>query len=159
QFYVEAHAFEVITLTLFDTYGPNDPRMKLIASLLSQAPDAAPLELSPGDQRLELVHVDDVVAAFLVAALRLGQGLVRGHEHHVLRSRSSITIRDLVALVEHVTQRAIPVRWGAKPYPRRHMRVPWSGGEPLPGWQPNIDLTQGIRDAFVRSAKPSNGLR
>src|SRR5438105_2397282 len=105
QFYVEAHAFEVITLTLFDTYGPNDPRMKLITRLLSQAPDAPPLELSSDDQRFELVHVDDVVAAFLVAALRLEQGLVRGHERYVLRSRSSITIRDLVALVEQVTQR------------------------------------------------------
>src|SRR5437764_9877736 len=107
QFYVEAHGFEVITLTLFDTYGPNDPRNKLIARLLSQAPNAPPLELSPGDQRLELVHVDDVAAAFLVAALRLGQGSVSGHERYALRSASSITVRDLVALVEQGTGRTI----------------------------------------------------
>src|SRR5439155_3015699 len=80
QFYVEAHAFQVITLTLFDTYGPGDPRKKLVGTLLSQAPNAPASELSPGDQRWELVNVDDVVAALLVAALRLGQGLARGHE-------------------------------------------------------------------------------
>jgi nucleoside-diphosphate-sugar epimerase len=153
QFYVEAHAFEVITLTLFDTYGPSDPRKKLIGTLLSQVPNAPPLELSPGDQRLELVHVDDVVAAFLVAALRLQQGSVSGHERYVLRSASSITVQDLVALIERIIGRTIPVRWGAKPYRPREMRLPWSGGRTLPGWQPTIDLARGIRDSFVHSTK------
>jgi nucleoside-diphosphate-sugar epimerase len=153
QFYVEAHAFQVISLTLFDTYGPNDPRKKLIQTLLSQPPNATPLELSPGDQQLELVHVDDVVAAFLVAALRLRQGSVSGHERYLLRSTSSIMLKDLVSLIEQITGRTIPVRWGAKPYRRREMLLPWSGGRPLPRWQPSIDLARGIRDCFLHRTR------
>ena len=154
QFYVEAHGLEVITLTLFDTYGPRDPRKKLIQTLLSQSPDAPPLDLSEGDQQLELVHVDDVVAAFVVAALRLGQGLVAGHQRYVLRSQSSITLRDLVALIERATGCAIPLRWGTRPHHRRYMRLPWNGGRTLPGWEPKIDLAHGIQDSVSQGARP-----
>jgi nucleoside-diphosphate-sugar epimerase len=67
KYYVEAHGVKVITLKLFDTYGPDDPRPKLMNLLKRAAETGETLEMSPGEQLIDLVHVDDVVEAFCTA--------------------------------------------------------------------------------------------
>jgi hypothetical protein len=37
------------------------------------------------------------------------------------------------------------IDWGAKPYRKREMMNPWTGGIPLPEWQPLVVLEEGIR--------------
>lgn len=78
QYYIEASGLRVITLKLFDTYGPDDPRPKLMNLIQRMAMDNQPLAMSPGEQQIDLVHVEDVVRAFMVASERLLAGEVTG---------------------------------------------------------------------------------
>ncbi len=64
RFHATRRHLEVVTLTLTDTYGPGDDRPKLVPALLAAGLTGGPLDLSTGDQLIDLVHVDDVVAAF-----------------------------------------------------------------------------------------------
>lgn len=147
-YYVETSPMRAITLKLFDTYGPHDPRPKLFSLLRGAVERDAPLPMSPGEQRVDLVYVDDVVNAFLLAAQRLEEGRsVRPHEVYAVSSGAPLPLRELVELFREVTGSPVPVEWGGRPYRAREVMVPWNAGVPLPGWAPRVGLREGIRRA------------
>lgn len=144
RFYVEAHGLAAVTLKLFETYGPADERPKLIPALLRAARDGKPLQMTPGENQLDFVHIDDVVGAYLAAARRLLAGAVAGSETYAVRSGRAVSLRELVGLVEQATGRKLTVAWGGRPYRRREIMTPWPGGDTVPGWQATIPLEQGL---------------
>jgi nucleoside-diphosphate-sugar epimerase len=150
--YAEAHRIRAITLHLFDVYGPADPRRKLLPLLLETAAAGTRLEMSPGAQLIDLVHVDDVTRAYLIAAERLltePDGPRERHEQFAVTGRSTRSLRDLVAMVQEVTGRTVDIDWGGRPYREREVMVPWNTGERLPGWEPEIALADGLADCWA----------
>jgi nucleoside-diphosphate-sugar epimerase len=145
QYYVEAKGFQAVTLKLFDTYGQVDPRPKLFTLLRRVASEQNTLAMSPGEQMIDLVHVDDVVEAFSLSAQRLVNDTVKGHERYSVSSGQPIRLRDLVELYGHVTGSTLPIEWGGRPYRDREVMVPWNSGTPVPGWRPGVGLEEGIR--------------
>lgn len=145
QFYVEAQDLRVIVLKLFDTYGPGDRRKKLIMLLKSAAENGETIEMSGGEQLIDLVHIDDVVQAFVIATHRLASDQVLGIERYAVNSENPISLRNLVALYQRVTGSRVSVLWGSRPYRRREVMQPWSEGIRLAGWMPSINLEQGLR--------------
>src|SRR5258708_7270795 len=133
QYYVEARALAVITLKLFDTYGPRDPRPKLMCLLHEAAESGQALALSPGEQQLDLVYITDVVSAYLQAA-RLLLGEPPPVAEYAVSSGRPVSLRELVRVYEKATGRNLNIQWGAIGYRPRQVMVPWSGGLPPPGW-------------------------
>lgn len=144
-YYADSFGLKVMTLALFDTYGPNDPRAKLIALLWKTALAQRPLAMSPGRQLIDLVHVDDVVSAFVQAADLLHVQTV-AHARYGISSGRPMQLVDLVALFEAATGHTLPITWGERPYRPREVMVPWTSFEALPGWSPRIALETGIQD-------------
>ncbi len=68
DYYRDAHGFSPTVLYLGDTYGPEDARGKIVSRMVDAALTEKTLDLSPGDQVLDLVHVDDVCQGFIHAA-------------------------------------------------------------------------------------------
>jgi len=145
QYYVEAKGLRTITLKLFDTYGPDDPRPKLFTLLRRIADEQKALAMSPGEQMIDLVYIDDVVEAFVSSAERLLASAVEGHERYAVSSGIPLRLRDLVELYGRVTGRPLPIEWGGRPYRDREVMAPWNSGTPVPGWQPKVGLEEGIR--------------
>lgn len=145
KFYTETTPLKVITLKLFDTYGPDDPRSKLFTLLRRVASEQQPLAMSPGEQLIDLVYIDDVVDAFILAAGRLQKGEVRGQEDYAVSSGNPVKLRELVELYARVTGKDLPIEWGGRPYRHREVMVPWNKGVPIPGWEPKIGVEEGIR--------------
>lgn len=133
-YYVEACDFKVITLKLFDTYGPDDQRAKLIKLLLQAASSGEPLNMSGGEQRIDLVHVDDVVDAYMMAARQLMQNDHLAYASYGVSSENPVSLRELVSILQKALRRTIVVNWGAKPYRPREVMQPWHSFERLPGW-------------------------
>lgn len=143
-YFVDADRVQAITLKLFDNYGNADPRPKLLNLLKQAASTGRTLEMSPGEQYIDLLHVTDVVEAFLCAGERLLEGSVKSQEFYAVRSGRPVQLRSLVDLAARVWGRTIPVAWGARPYRVRElMTVPRCAGA-LPGWQPQITLEVGL---------------
>jgi len=152
QYYVEAQELKVVTLKLFDTYGPADPRPKLFTLLRKVALEQQPLAMSPGEQLIDLVYIEDVVEAFVLAAERLLAGTVTAHETYAVSSGKPVRLKDLVKTYGRVLGRTLPIEWGGRPYRSREVMVPWNAGAVLPGWRPKVDLEAGIRQ-MERTAK------
>lgn len=145
EFYVQACGIKAITLKLFDTYGPDDPRPKLFHLLNKAATSGEPLDMSAGEQLIDLVHIDDVVAAYVTAANRLLYRNVLHHECYTVSSASPLSLKNLVELYAKVIKQNIPVKWGSRPYRYREVMVTWNRGEFLPCWKPGIDLKNGLK--------------
>lgn len=144
QYYIEARAIKVITLILFDNYGPNDPRPKLFHLLEKVSKSQEQLSMSPGEQLMDLVYIDDVVNAYIIAAERMLSGKVWQHERYSISSGNPISLKEVVSTYEHALQTKLPIQWGGRPYRDREVMAPWNAGMSLPGWKPLISLSEGI---------------
>jgi nucleoside-diphosphate-sugar epimerase len=149
-YYAEATPLAAVTLKLYDTYGPGDPRPKLFTLLRRVATTGEPLEMSPGDQLIDLVYIDDVVDAFVGAAELLLAGRGAGHEDYAVSSGAPLRLRELVETYGRIIGRPLPIRWGGRPYRDREVMVPWNSGRTLPGWAPRVGLEEGIERTWRR---------
>jgi nucleoside-diphosphate-sugar epimerase len=144
-YYVEARGFSAVTLNLFDTYGPHDRRRKLLRVLEDVARYGDPIDMTDGEQRIDLVHVDDVVDAFRVARDRVMQAQPATHERFGICSGAPVSLRELVQRFETARGVTIDARWGVRSYREREVMTPWTGCTPLPGWSPKIGLEEGLK--------------
>lgn len=144
-FYIQTKNINCITLKLFDTYGPKDNRSKLIKTLISISASGETLNMSPGEQLIDLVYIDDVIDAYILAARYLIDGKVSGHEQYAVKTGAPISLRDLVNIFSEIFKRPINVSWGARPYRPREVMRPWEGGVWLDGWRPKFTLKEGLR--------------
>lgn len=145
EYFVQAVGLRVITLTLSDTYGPCDRRRKLFSLLRSASRHRRPIAMSPGEQRLDLVYISDVLDAFQAAAERLLNDEAVGHERYTVSSGEPVRLRDVAELYERVTEASLEIVWGGRAYREREVMYPWDGGTRLPGWSPKVSLEEGIR--------------
>lgn len=151
RYYQDARGLSVVTLTLFDSYGPGDTRRKLVQLLVEAALTGGPLGLSPGEQRIDLTHVDDIAAAFLVAAERL-LGADRPLDERFFVGGDRLSVRELAASVGAALGRPVPAQFGERPYRWREVMEPATADPLLPGWTRHVALADGIR-ALAKAAK------
>jgi len=144
-FYVKTTPLKVITLKLFDTYGPKDPRAKLFSLLKKAAEEQKSLAFSPGEQLIDIVYIDDVIDAFMLASERLLNGKVENYEEYTVSSGKPIKLRELVETYEKIIGKKLPIEWGGRSYRPREVMVPWNKGKRLPGWSVKVELEEGIK--------------
>jgi nucleoside-diphosphate-sugar epimerase len=144
RFYVDNNGLGAITLKLFDTYGPGDPRPKLVNLFQRAAASGAALAMSPGEQLIDLVYIDDVIDAFMVAFARLRAGLAGGLEEYGISSEAPLPLKEVAATYAQVSGCPLNIEWGARAYRSREVMQPWTAFERLPGWSPKVDLASGF---------------
>ena len=145
EYYIQTSKMKVATLKLFDTYGCNDPRLKLIPLLRRLALSGDQIDMSDGEQLMDLVHIDDVVEAYICAIMKLVEEKINGHERFIISSGKHISLRDLVKTFEQAMQVKINVNWGSRSYRYREVMIPATKGTNLPGWKPKINLIEGFK--------------
>jgi len=148
-YYVHAQGFSAATLVLCDTYGPDDPRPKLMRALWQAAMAGSPLEMTSGVQMLDMVFVDDVIEAFLSAERAL-RGSGAGHCRYGVSSGAPLCLKDFIACFETAAGVQLDLRWRARPDRPRDALTPWIGFTPPPGWHPRVSLVEGIRRSAPR---------
>jgi len=153
QFYCEARGLHAVTLELPDTYGPGDRRPKLLTLLAGAARTGETLALTPGDQFLDLLHVDDVVHGYEVAADGLLTGELPSPSQYRLSSGSFVRLKDIVALYREATGYTVSVVWGGRPYRAREVMEPRSPAPVLPGWIPSRSLATWLAESAAATAK------
>ncbi|WP_306605858.1 NAD(P)-dependent oxidoreductase [Azonexus sp.] len=147
DYYRDAHGLRLLELHLYDCYGPSDPRKKLIHHLQNSARSGLPLPMSNGEQRIHLLHIDDLTRGLSQAC---GHVLNFSPAHRALYrlpSPEAISLRELVTQFNEANPgQPAQIVWGKLPYRKREIFSPWEEGEVLPGWAPHITLAKGLRN-------------
>ncbi len=145
KYYAEVRNLKCIALHLFDTYGADDKRGKILGLLKKISASGETLKMSPGGQLIDIVYIDDVIEAFVAAGKLLAACKYDYCGTYGVSSTKPIPLREVVKIFENVAGKKLSIVWGGRPYRTREVMVPWSSYKLLPGWQPKISLQDGIK--------------
>jgi nucleoside-diphosphate-sugar epimerase len=143
DFYVQQRQLRLSNVVLYDVYGEDDPRRKLMSVVVEAALSGAPLELSSGHQLINLTHVDDV-AAGLLGVVEASRDAQASPSVQCLRSPDFHSIRSFVSIVEEALGASVRAEWGARPDRPGEMREPWEVAPVVRGWAPRVALVDGV---------------
>ena len=133
-------------LVLYGMYGENDARHKLLDQLIYAAQNNLSLDLTKGEQYLNLLHVDDVSNAVIMVSKMLPKDIY--HQKYCVSSENEYTIKELVNKIEQYSRNKLNVNWGAMPYRENEIFVPLYLYDSIPGWQETYMLDGYIVNYF-----------
>jgi len=142
----QAHGFRTLDLYLFTIYGPGDRPTHLVPSLISAAKKGEGISLSPGNQLMNLIYIDDVVRNFSIV---LSTRDKFSYRRHFMWSEEYISVRNLVESIESIGRVKIDCLWGERPYAGHEMFEPWH--IPMtqsPGFEARVTLEQGLKELW-----------
>lgn len=142
-YYRNVRKIKATTLLLTDTYGEEDIRKKILALLIEASFTGKELDLTPGEQNIDLMHVSDVVNAFLYAD-KLLKSASQYEEVYSVSSGRQVSIRQLARLIEEYTGKHINAKWGARSYQPRQIMTMTMTEPKLPNWHASVSLEEGI---------------
>lgn len=134
KYYTETSDIRFCTLKLCDTFGANDTRKKIFALFDQIATSGETLDMSAGEQYLDILNIEDVVSGFchLVNLLHEGNNL---RNEYVLSSGQQIKLIDLAEVYAHNHNVQLNINWGGRPYRQREVMKPYIGNI-LDDWKP-----------------------
>lgn len=139
RFYTETSGIRFCTLKLCDTYGPNDTRRKIFALFGQIAESGEVLNMSPGEQLLDFVHINDIVVGFEQLAEMLNDDSHELLSEYVLSSGKQLSLKELASLYEQNYGVKLNIVWGGRPYRKREVMRPYKG-HVLENWKPIVEL-------------------
>jgi nucleoside-diphosphate-sugar epimerase len=141
SYYIEAHSFKVLNLMLYDTYGPNDNRRKILNLLKDTLKSNQKIEVSPSQQKLDLVYIDDVIEGYLQAIKNIEEEYFISGQTFSLCTESPIKLLDLIRLMG--VEKNVII--GGRPYREREVQFPSYPHKRLPNWNPKTGLESGLK--------------
>lgn len=148
KFFIEANNLKMITLKLFDTYGPGDSRKKLFYLLTEAARNNQILNMSTGEQLIDLVYIDDAIDAFVMSADRLLSNTQNTYEEFVVSSGRAIPLKNLVNTILKSGELSVHINWGKLACRKREVMQPFTNGVLVPGWRSRTNLAKGLKQIF-----------
>jgi len=122
----------------YDTYGRDFSRRKIVDVLLD--PKTEKLDLSPGEQKMNLTNEEDFVEAIKLALEEL---LVRGgtfERFQIRNSQDEFTVREVAELINASRINKIDLNFGAKAYRNKEVFNVWDCAPNISGWLPKTHL-------------------
>lgn len=147
QYYVETSTINFVTIKLCDTFGPGDTRPKILNLFSRISKTGEKLDMSPGEQLIDLSYIDNVADGYLRMITLLSKDKKKKFcgKSFVVSSNKRVTLKKLAAIFEKVTKRKLNINWGGKEYRPREVMTPWEKGEKIPGWKPLVSIEEGVR--------------
>lgn len=136
-------------------YGPRDGDHKFTTTMVQQMLDGVPeINLTPGQQIRDFVHVDDVVEAYLSVVSAIQSKSISGATHFEVGSGESHTVRDFVTMAHQIAESKSRLVFGGLPYRENEIMNSKAnlGALRALGWHPRVKLEPGIR-SFVESCR------
>lgn len=127
KYYTETTNIRFSTLKLCDTYGPNDTRKKIYSLFEQIAKSGELLDMSPGEQLIDIVHIDNVVDKFISLINILAEKNKEYREEYVVTSGKQISLKKLASQYEKEHNVKLHINWGGRSYRDREVMKPYKG--------------------------------
>ncbi len=143
EYYSFHDHLDIISLCLYDVYGPNQPHARFLNSLIASIKDQKPFSMSKGEQEICLIYIDDVVEGIMHALSNKVR--INKHEKYSLYGHEVFQLKEVPALLaSHLNLPPIKVVH-EKPY-RAAEIMSFSPLHPLlSGWMATCNLQTSIR--------------
>lgn len=90
--------------------------------------------MSPGEQIIDISHIDNVVNNFLLLTnhLQNNNSFIKNGDTFCVKADKRYTLKELAKKYEHDNQCKLNINWGGKPYREREVMIPWENGKTVP---------------------------
>lgn len=147
--------FKTIHVIPYTIYG-GAYKQKKVLDLLFQSLDAnETLKFSPGTQKLDFVHIDDVCSFFLTLldSLNVDNEQITNGETFHLGTGKAYSIKEVAALIENLTDRKANIAWGALKQRERdtiYACAPVGKNSDILKWSAKTDLKDALLSLYNR---------
>lgn len=146
KYYAETSGLIFTTLKLNDTFGPNDTRNKVFNLWHSLSKTEEKLEMSPGEQIIDICYIDDVINAYktLIRHIQTNPNLVK-NKTFAIYSDERMSLKNLAKVFASSIRKTLNIQWGGREYREREVMIPQDKVAPLPEWKAHHTLTEAIQ--------------
>ena len=144
DFYVLNKNFNAITIKLFETYGPNDPRPKLLKLVYDAGKGNHEIDLTSGNQLANYTHIDDISEAINIAL----QSFNRGHHKYLVKSSKTYKLKEIIEKFVSINHLDVKLKWGERPHSKRDFFHEVNIHPILPGWSDTIKIDEGLKELY-----------
>lgn len=146
DYYALAYEFKQCTIVPYTIYGGKDSQKKIIDLIYDSIKSNTPLDLSPGDQVLDFIHIDDVTDFYVWVLKNIDKLPIKSN--FKLGTGIGYSLKQVAKLVENLTQKKTNINWGGKDYRKTDVMYAVANLENLNdlSWRPKISLKDGLEN-------------
>ncbi|KPI57231.1 hypothetical protein IM33_00935 [Clostridioides difficile] len=145
KYYSEATNMSIITIKLIDTYGPYDPRPKVMNLLKDIYFNNKTLDMSSGEQELGLLYIEDVIKAYLIAMEKIQKMNPKECKTFLALPKEIYSLKEVVGIFQCAVGEKLDINWGKKPYRKRETMKVHVNDENILENEDIIELYEGIK--------------
>lgn len=143
EYYAALYDFQYLNLVLYDVYGENDHRGKLLTKILSLK-ETETLELTGGEQEISFTYIGDVVSGYISAInLMINDENYLNQTFH-LRNEESYKLKTVIEKLLTISGKIANVKYGNIPYSAYQLMSIPDNVSILPNWKTEVNLEEGF---------------
>ena len=150
EFHARLYNLKIFNLILFTVYGEGDLTKRAINHILESIDNKQPILMSPGEQLMDFIHVDDITR--LCLQLLVNKPNEKIEEIHVGTGRGR-TLKEAARLIELLSKQKTNIHFGAIPYRKEEKMVNVALVENNRFWKSSIPFEKGIESILLYSNK------
>ena len=146
NYYCKIFKFKLITVVPYTIYGGVNSSKKIIDLIYDSLNSSNPINLSPGKQVLDFIHIEDVIRLYL-SLVDNHEQLPDGLNFH-LGTGEGHSIREIARIMEQLTGKRANINWGGIPYRKTDIMYAVAGRErnhKFLDWEPEMKLEDGLK--------------
>lgn len=151
DYYANAYNFKQTTIVPYTIYGGNDSQKKIIDIIFDSTLNEKPLDLSPGEQVLDFIHINDVTNFYISVVNNLKK--LPNKTNFKLGTGIGHNLKQVAIYIEEITSRKTNINWGGKDYRNSDVMFAIANLENIKSitdWEPKILLKEGIKKLILK---------
>lgn len=143
DYFSATNQFKQITIVPHTIYGANDSHKKVIDLICDSTSSISPINLSPGNQVLDFIYIDDVVDFYIFILENYNKLPIKSN--YKLGSGIGYSLRQVASLIEEISGKKANINWGGINY--RQNEVMYSVADMSKynlDWKPRISIKEGL---------------
>jgi nucleoside-diphosphate-sugar epimerase len=145
DYYSKTYNFKQFTVVPYTIYGGIDSQKKIIDYLYDSISSQDILDLSPGNQKLDFIHVFDIVNLYLHLIKNFDS--IPNNQNIYAGTGVGTSLKELAILIEELTSSKLKINWGGKAYRINDIMDATAMiqlNDLIPSWSARIGLEEGV---------------
>jgi len=147
EFYVQNYDFKSISLILYDVYGSNDKRNKIINYLMINKDKDTCINLYGGEQLFYPIHINDVIKGFEVALNMIFNLNKPSHKKYTLKPNEIFKFKNFISIFYNSFDCSFKIKWSRNGNSqKRYLKDNKTLFSNLPKWSSKISIREGLKN-------------
>lgn len=143
-----SNQIKIMNLRLEQVYGEGDDLFKFIPMAVAKLKENNPLDMTAGEQKLDLIYLNDCVDAFVFLAKNVDNYSDK-FNYFEIGTGKTILLKEFIQKVKNKLKSTSMINFGAIEYRTEEQMFSKADISKMKGWQPKYSFDKGI-DRLIR---------